>query len=55
VLAACPPSRRCRLPSVPYEHSAKGKPVKLPARQRRKYERPPEQSERLVPERYVVE
>jgi polyphosphate kinase 2 len=39
---------------VPYEHPAAGKPIKLPPRQRRKYERPPRQSERLVPERYVV-
>ncbi len=40
---------------LPYEHPAQGKPVKLPARQRRKYKRPPRQSERFVPERYVVE
>ena len=28
--------------------------MKLPPRQRRKYERPPKQTERIVPERYVV-
>jgi len=40
---------------VPYERPVEGKPVKLPVRQRRKYERPPKQTERLVPERYVVD
>jgi polyphosphate kinase 2 len=40
---------------VPYERPAEGKPVKLPARQRRKYRRPPKQTERLVPERYAVD
>jgi polyphosphate kinase 2 len=40
---------------VPYEHPKETKRVKLPARQRRKYKRPPRQSERFVPERYVVE
>jgi polyphosphate kinase 2 len=39
---------------VPYERPGKAKPVKLPARQRRKYERPPKASEQLVPERYAV-
>ena len=39
---------------VPYERLVEGKPVKLPARQRRKYRRPPKQTERLVDERYVV-
>jgi polyphosphate kinase len=39
---------------VPYEPPDKAKPVKLPPRQRRKYQRPPRQSERLVPARYVV-
>jgi polyphosphate kinase 2 len=40
---------------VPYEHlDGKAKTVKLPPRQRRKYERPPKQTERIVPERYVV-
>jgi polyphosphate kinase 2 len=40
---------------VPYEHlDGKAKPVKLPPRQRRKYKRPPKQTERIVPERYVV-
>jgi hypothetical protein len=29
--------------------------VKLPARQRRKYKRPPRQGEHRVPERYVVQ
>lgn len=42
------------LSCVPYEHPAKGEKVKLPARQRRKYVRPPKDSERLVPNRYVV-
>jgi polyphosphate kinase 2 len=40
---------------VPYERPAQGKPVKLPPRQRRKYQRPPKQTERLVPERYAVD
>jgi polyphosphate kinase len=40
---------------VPYEHVDRSKRVKLPPRQRRKYERPPKRSERLVPARYVVE
>ncbi len=40
---------------VPYEHPAAEKPVKLPPRQRRKYKRPPRQTERFVPERYVVD
>jgi polyphosphate kinase len=39
---------------VPYEHPDKATSVKLPPRQRRKYQRPPRQSERLVPTRYVV-
>ena len=40
---------------VPYEHlDEKAKPVKLPPRQRRKYERPPKETERIVPERYAV-
>jgi polyphosphate kinase len=40
---------------VPYEHlDRKAKPVKLPPRQRRKYKRPPKQTERIVPERYIV-
>src|SRR5665213_3919289 len=39
---------------VPYEHPDKSKKVKLPARQRREYQRPPRQTERLVPTRYVV-
>jgi polyphosphate kinase len=39
---------------VPYEHLDKTKPVKLPPRQRRKYKRPPKQTERLVPARYSV-
>ncbi len=39
---------------VPYERIQKAKPVKLPARQRRKYLRPPKQTERLVPTRYEV-
>jgi hypothetical protein len=40
---------------VPYERVDPGKKIKLPARQRRKYKRPPKQTERLVPERYVVQ
>jgi polyphosphate kinase len=40
---------------VPYEHPRKTKQVKLPARQRRKYKRPSRQTERFVPERFVVE
>jgi len=39
---------------VPYERPSKAKPPKLPARQQRKYLRPPKRTERLVPERYVV-
>ncbi len=39
---------------VPYKHPNKAKHVKLPARQRRKYVRPPKGTQRLVPERYVV-
>jgi polyphosphate kinase 2 len=40
---------------VPYERPDKPKRVSLPARQRREYRRPSRQTERLVPERYVVE
>jgi polyphosphate kinase 2 len=39
---------------IPYEHPDKAKKVKLPPRQRRKYTRPPKQSQREVPERYIV-
>jgi polyphosphate kinase len=39
---------------VPYKPPEQGKPVKLPPRQKRKYVRPPKQTERLVPERYLV-
>ncbi len=39
---------------VPYEHLDRGKPVKLPPRQRRKYQRPPKRTERMVPVRYSV-
>ncbi len=39
---------------VPYEHPPEAKPPKLPPRQRRKYTRPPKQSERLVPATYAV-
>jgi polyphosphate kinase 2 (PPK2 family) len=39
---------------VPYERVDEDKRVKLPARQRRKYRRPPKATERLVPERYLV-
>jgi polyphosphate kinase len=40
---------------VPYERPEKAKRVKLPARQRRQYKRPPRHGERLVPERFVVQ
>jgi polyphosphate kinase len=40
---------------VPYEHVGERKKVKLPPRQRRKYERPSRETERHVPSRYVVE
>ena len=40
---------------VPYERLDRARQVKLPARQRRKYRRPPRQTERAVPERYVVQ
>ncbi len=39
---------------IPYERPGKTRAVKLPPRQRRKYVRPPRQSERLVPARYTV-
>ncbi len=39
---------------VPYERPDKAKRVKLPPRQRRKYQRPPRQTERLVPAGFVV-
>ena len=39
---------------IPYEHPDKTKKVKLPPRQRRKYTRPPKQSEREIPVRYTV-
>ncbi len=39
---------------VPYERPDKARKPKLPPRQKRAYERPPKQTERLVPERYVV-
>ena len=39
---------------VPYERPKEPKPVKLPARQRRKYVRTPKDNERMVPERYIV-
>ncbi len=39
---------------VPYEHIDAKKAPKLPARQRRKYKRPPKRTERLVPTRYLV-
>jgi polyphosphate kinase 2 len=42
------------LSCVPYAHLDKVKPMKLPARQRRKYLRPPKRTERLVPSRYSV-
>jgi polyphosphate kinase 2 len=42
------------LARVPYEHLDKAGHVKLPARQRRKYQRPPKSTERLVPTRYIV-
>ena len=39
---------------VPYEHLHEGKSPKLPPRQKRKYVRPPRETERLVPTRYFV-
>jgi polyphosphate kinase len=42
------------LSRVPYEHLDQLSPVKLPARQHRKYLRPPKRSERLVPASYTV-
>jgi polyphosphate kinase len=39
---------------VPYEHPEEAKKVRLPPRQRRKYVRPPRETERRVPTRYVV-
>ena len=42
------------LSCVPYEHIDDAMAVKLPARQRRDYLRPPKRNERLVPTRYTV-
>ena len=39
---------------IPYEKPDEAKQPKLPPRQQRKYLRPPKQTQRLVPERYVV-
>ena len=39
---------------VPFEHLDDAKRVKLPPRQRRKYQRPPKRTERLVPARFEV-
>ena len=39
---------------VPYEHLDSAKRVKLPPRQRRRYQRPPKRTERLVPTRFEV-
>jgi polyphosphate kinase 2 len=39
---------------VPYEHVDEGKRPKLPARQERKYLRPPKRTEHIVPTRYLV-
>jgi polyphosphate kinase 2 len=39
---------------VPYEHIDEGKRPKLPPRQKRKYVRPPQRTERFVPIRYEV-
>jgi polyphosphate kinase 2 len=54
------PSARLNLIShllslIPYEKPDDEKKPKLPPRQQRKYQRPPKQTQRLVPERYVVE
>jgi polyphosphate kinase 2 len=54
------PSARLNLIShllslIPYEKPDDAKQPKLPPRQQRKYQRPPKQTQRLVPERYVVE
>ena len=43
------------LSHVPYEHLDRAKKVKLPERQKRKYLRPPKQSEPVVPTRYEVQ
>jgi polyphosphate kinase len=40
---------------VPYERPGKAKSTRLPARQQRKYARPPRDTERFVRTRYVVE
>jgi len=42
------------LSCVPFKAPRKGPAVKLPARQRRHYKRPPRETEREVPARYVV-
>jgi polyphosphate kinase 2 len=42
------------LSMVPYERVHEHRPPKLPARQRRKYVRPPKGNERMVTERYLV-
>jgi hypothetical protein len=39
---------------LPYEHIDPPKPVKLPQRQKREYERPPRDGQREVPLRYEV-
>jgi polyphosphate kinase len=39
---------------IPYERPEEAKQVKLPPRQRRDYTRPPKQSQREIPVRYVV-
>jgi polyphosphate kinase 2 len=40
---------------VPYEHLDDAERIVLPPRQRKRYKRPPKRTERLVPERYVVD
>jgi polyphosphate kinase 2 len=40
---------------VPYEHLDDAEHIVLPPRQRKRYKRPPKRTERLVPERYVVD
>jgi len=42
------------LSSVPYEDVPRGKRIELPSRQKRRYERPPRDTQTYVPQRYVV-
>jgi len=42
------------LSSIPYEDVPRGEQIKLPSRQKRKYERPPRDAQTYVPQRYIV-